>query len=291
MAIDEDKLLELMTGVYDMRFGQWEEENPGMLPVGSQLECMEAAMKAAIGFLLPPNEQPISVAASDYDDFVAWLTRQAEMADAWAKKNTEHPDSFDSGHYQAQRQAFTDARLRFLATFKREEPATGHQKGIDTNDTLSPTQQPGDMTDVTEANENAANVILCTVSYNGGDSSWPDEFTEWYEPEKWLSMYRAVGSFLADKVAKLRAPEREAVTPMNVIRLDEDGQVDDVAISGDLFRMERMNDGDWWVCIYRGEKRAAFTLTASSPNKAILQEDDIGCHDDSDEQRRRGRDD
>lgn len=75
--------------------------------------------------------------------------------------------------------------------------------------------------------------------------------------------------------------ERKSVNPMNVIRLDEDGEVDDVAITGDLFRMERMNDGDWWVCIYRGDKRTAFSLTANSNNKAILSEDSIGCHDDT----------
>ena len=82
--------------------------------------------------------------------------------------------------------------------------------------------------------------------------------------------------------------EREAVKPMNVIRLDEDGEVVDVAITGDLFRMERMNDGDWWVCIYRGQNRTAFLLTAKSNNDAFLQEDTIGCLDDAKEQGRRG---
>lgn len=65
-----------------------------------------------------PDEK--STLAGEYDDYVEWLTRQADMADEWAKKNAQWPDSFDSGYYQAQRQSFTDAKVRFLATFKRE---------------------------------------------------------------------------------------------------------------------------------------------------------------------------
>lgn len=46
---------------------------------------------------------------------------------------------------------------------------------------------------------------------------------------------------------------------MSVIRLAK-GDVDDVAIDGDLFRMEQMDNDHWWVCIYRGKERTAFSL-------------------------------
>lgn len=74
--------------------------------------------------------------------------------------------------------------------------------------------------------------------------------------------------------------------PIAVIRYVA-GQVDDVAITGDLFRMEQMSDTCWWVCICRGEsgeKRTAFNLVWDRKQKrivAVLWEDTIGCTDDS----------
>ncbi len=67
----------------------------------------------------------------------------------------------------------------------------------------------------------------------------------------------------------------------NAIRLDDSKTVDDVAITGDLFRMERMDDGVWWVCIYRGDKRTAFNLSSKAPIEATVIEDSIGCSDDT----------
>lgn len=69
---------------------------------------------------------------------------------------------------------------------------------------------------------------------------------------------------------------------MSAIRLDDKKGVDDVAITGDLFRMERMNDGAWWVCVYRGGKRTAFNLSSKTAIEATLIEDSIGCSDDTD---------
>ena len=68
------------------------------------------------------------------------------------------------------------------------------------------------------------------------------------------------------------------------IRPDRKGKVDDVAISGDLFRLERMSNSVWWVCIYRGKKRTAFYLERPRGKKTVeatLIEDSIGCIDDS----------
>jgi len=67
----------------------------------------------------------------------------------------------------------------------------------------------------------------------------------------------------------------------SAIRLDDNKAVDDVAITGDLFRMERMDDGAWWVCIYRGEKRTAFSLMSKTAIEATVVEDSIGCADDT----------
>lgn len=80
-----------------------------------------------------PDEKP--TLAGEYDDYVKWLIDQADMADKGMKQNAQWPDSFDSGHYQAQWQSFTDAKVRFESTFKRESgviynaviPASGWQ--------------------------------------------------------------------------------------------------------------------------------------------------------------------
>jgi hypothetical protein len=72
------------------------------------------------------------------------------------------------------------------------------------------------------------------------------------------------------------------MSELSAIRLDDGKAVDDVAISGDLFRMERMDDGVWWVCVYRGGKRTAFNLSSKSPIEATVIEDTIGCTDDTD---------
>jgi hypothetical protein len=59
--------------------------------------------------------------------------------------------------------------------------------------------------------------------------------------------------------------------------------IDDVAITGNLFRMERMNKDTFWVCIYRGKKRTCFYLQGKGVT-ATLTEDDIGCKDDNEEE-------
>ncbi len=49
-----------------------------------------------------------------------------------------------------------------------------------------------------------------------------------------------------------------------------EGHVDDVAISGDLFRMERMDKGAWWVAIYRGDERTMFSLVWDRKRREIV---------------------
>lgn len=36
--------------------------------------------------------------------------------------------------------------------------------------------------------------------------------------------------------------------------------IDDVAITGDMYRLERMNDRTFWTCIYRGKHRVCFSI-------------------------------
>jgi len=60
------------------------------------------------------------------------------------------------------------------------------------------------------------------------------------------------------------------------------GQVDDVVISGDLFRLERMDDDCWWAAVYRGKDCTAFFLQRTDTGiVAALAEDSIGCADDT----------
>jgi hypothetical protein len=61
---------------------------------------------------------------------------------------------------------------------------------------------------------------------------------------------------------------QETYTQTPEIRLDRSGQVDDVAITGDLFRMDR------------GENRTTFNLQLKEGRlKATLIEDSIGCQE------------
>jgi hypothetical protein len=57
----------------------------------------------------------------------------------------------------------------------------------------------------------------------------------------------------------------------------ESGEIDDVAISGDTFRMEQMDTGFWWVAIYRGGKETSFNLYSKKPIKVTINNDTIGC--------------
>ena len=70
------------------------------------------------------------------------------------------------------------------------------------------------------------------------------------------------------------------------IRADQNGEIDDVSIHGDLFRLERMANDSWWCCIYRGNKRTAFSIFRPHGKKTVIVkviEDSIGCVDDRDE--------
>lgn len=66
----------------------------------------------------------------------------------------------------------------------------------------------------------------------------------------------------------------------SAIRRNPDGSVDDVAISGDLFRLEQMDDDSFWACVHRGDKAVHFMIRGKN---LIAQsyEDDIGCIDDT----------
>ena len=72
-----------------------------------------------------------------------------------------------------------------------------------------------------------------------------------------------------------------------IIRRNEDGTVDDVAIDGNLLRLEQMDDDFWWLAIYRGDKRVAFHITTPGecgegmPISVMVVEDDLGCIDDT----------
>lgn len=80
--------------------------------------------------------------------------------------------------------------------------------------------------------------------------------------------------------------------PRQVIRLGHspynEGEVDDIVIDGDLFRMERMTETSWWLAIYRGEQRVSFDLLWDEDAHKIMayvQDDELGCTDDTPQHR------
>lgn len=67
-----------------------------------------------------------------------------------------------------------------------------------------------------------------------------------------------------------------------IIRMDEDS-VDDVVITGDMLRIERMDDDHFWVAVYRGHKEAMFSIYWDKKAKKLrcnCYSDTIGCIDD-----------
>jgi len=87
-------------------------------------------------------------------------------------------------------------------------------------------------------------------------------------------------------MSKSKLKEVEAILDgkplMKAIRLDQNGEVDDVAIHGDLFRLERMGMDSWWCAIYRGDKQVSFSIYRKGKGIAVgVQEDQLGCKDDS----------
>lgn len=89
---------------------------------------------------------------------------------------------------------------------------------------------------------------------------------------------------LSEALAALAAADGASSPPARqwqAIRPDDTGAVDDVAITGDLFRLERMGRGAWWSCIYRGDQRTAFRLRVAKGDIVVtVAEDSIGCVDD-----------
>lgn len=75
----------------------------------------------------------------------------------------------------------------------------------------------------------------------------------------------------------MTAPQRQ------IIRMDEDG-VDDVVISGDVTRIERMSDIEYWVAAYRGDKQVMFSIFWDRKRKMLrctCYQDDLNCVDDT----------
>ena len=81
-----------------------------------------------------------------------------------------------------------------------------------------------------------------------------------------------------DAVVRSAEPEQKAI-----VRPDDDGDVDDVVITGDTFRMERMRKNAWWLAVYRGDQRVCFWLTREKGKGIVTEvtEDELGCVDDS----------
>jgi hypothetical protein len=68
---------------------------------------------------------------------------------------------------------------------------------------------------------------------------------------------------------------------VKAIRLDKSGQVDDVAISCDMFRLERMDECVWWAAAYVGDQRVTFSIFMKEGRVEVeVVEDEIGCKDD-----------
>jgi len=67
----------------------------------------------------------------------------------------------------------------------------------------------------------------------------------------------------------------------NAVRLDDRKQVDDIAVTSDLFRLEAMDTNCWWACAYRGKDRIAFSIRSKTKITVTIIEDSIGCSDDA----------
>ena len=71
------------------------------------------------------------------------------------------------------------------------------------------------------------------------------------------------------------------MSKFRAVRMNSLG-VDDVAINGTLFRMERLDDKTFWVAMYDGNKRTTFHLFQSGKKiKAKIIENELNCFDDS----------
>jgi hypothetical protein len=64
------------------------------------------------------------------------------------------------------------------------------------------------------------------------------------------------------------------------VRMNAEG-VDDVTITSDLFRLERMNEKTFWVAVYRGDKRVTFAISSETRLTVTVTEDELGCVDDT----------
>jgi len=68
-------------------------------------------------------------------------------------------------------------------------------------------------------------------------------------------------------------------TDVERIDLNDDGTVDDVAISlgGGMFRLEQMSANSYWLCVYMpdGEKRHVFWLTSKKRIEATHRVEDL----------------
>jgi len=49
----------------------------------------------------------------------------------------------------------------------------------------------------------------------------------------------------------------------NEIRLDEQGDEDDIVIDCDSIHLERMDHNCWWLGVYKDNKRVAFNIIAT----------------------------
>ena len=68
----------------------------------------------------------------------------------------------------------------------------------------------------------------------------------------------------------------------NAIRLDNNGKVDDVAISSDMFRLERMSDTVWWAAAYKGKRRTTFYIYLKDGKVVVdVVENELESKDDS----------
>jgi hypothetical protein len=60
------------------------------------------------------------------------------------------------------------------------------------------------------------------------------------------------------------------------------GEVDDVVISCDTFRLEQMDDDAWWAAVYRRERAVSFWITYRDGGIQVeVTNDELGCVDDT----------
>lgn len=75
------------------------------------------------------------------------------------------------------------------------------------------------------------------------------------------------------------------MTEFKAIRRDERGAIEDVAITCEMFRLEKLDKNHWWAAAYVGEgkefRQVHFDIKSAAGIQVVARDDTIGCTDDT----------